>query len=212
MNTLTEKVLENLKQDVFTDRDITMLFPGTSASRYGLMKRALKSGQIIRLRRGIYCLSEKYQRRGINLFTLSQQLYGPSFISLESALSYHRWIPEGVFFTTAVSMKKTISFTTPLGRFDYRHVPAMVFYEGVGRIEEQGEAFFMASPWKALCDYVYVYKKEWTSIDPLLKSLRIDEQDLRGGVQREELLSLKENTQSRRIHAFIDGAMKDLKL
>jgi predicted transcriptional regulator of viral defense system len=211
MNVVTEKVLENLKNDVFTDRDVKALFPGSNASRYGLMKRALKAGQIIRLRRGIYCLSKKYQRRGINLYALSQQLYGPSFISLESALSYHGWIPEGVFFTTCVCMKKSLSFTTPLGRFDYRHVPSTVFYEGVERIEEQGDAYFMAGPWKALCDYVYIHKKAWTSVDPLIKSMRIDEQEFQHA-EREELLNMRQNTPSRRVHSFIDGVMKDLKL
>lgn len=211
MNILAEKVLENFKNDVFTDQDVAVLFPGSNDSRYGLVKRALKSGQIVRIRRGIYCLSKKYQRHGINLYALSQQLYGPSFISLESALSYHGWIPEGVFSTTCVCVKKTLSFTTPLGRFDYRHIPSIVFYESVERIEEQQEAYFMASPWKALCDYVYVYKKAWTSIDPLVKSLRIDEQELRRA-RREELLNLKQNTQSRRVHDFIDGVLKDLKL
>ena len=211
MNIITEKVLEILKKDVFTDQDVAMLFPGSNDSRYGLMKRALKSGQIIRLRRGIYCLSKKHQRHGINLYALGQQLYGPSFVSMESALLYHGWIPEGVFFTTCVCMKKSLSFATPLGRFDYRHVPSIVFYEGVERIEEQQEAYFMASPWKALCDYVYVHKKVWASVDPLIKSLRIDEQELQHA-GREELLSLKQNTQSRLVHDFIDGVMKDLKL
>ena len=70
MNIITEKVLEILKKDVFTDQDVAMLFPGSNDSRYGLMKRALKSGQIIRLRRGIYCLSKKHQRHGINLYAL----------------------------------------------------------------------------------------------------------------------------------------------
>lgn len=211
MNIVAEKVLENLKQDVFTDRNMGVLFPGSNAGRYGVMKRALKSGEIIRLRRGIYCLSEKHQRGTVNLYSLSQQFYGPSFISLESALSYHGWIPEGVFSTTCVSLKKSLSFKTPLGGFGYFHVPSVVFYEGVERVEEENDAYFMARPWKALCDYVYVYKKQWTSIDPLMKSLRIDEQEIQQ-VHREELLSLKNNVKNRSVHAFIDGAMKDLKL
>ncbi len=68
----------------------------------------------------------------------------------------------------------------------------------------------MAGPWRALCDYVYVYKKAWTSVDPLVKSLRIDKQDLRRS-EAAELLNLKQNTKSRRVLRFIDGVMKDLK-
>lgn len=211
MNIVTEKVLDNLEQDIFTDRDIGVLFSGTDASRYGLMKRALKSGEIIRLRRGIYCLSKKHQRRGINLYSLSQQLYGPSYISLESALSYHGWIPEGVFSTTCVCMKKSLLFKTPLGSFDYSHIPSVVFYEGVARIEEQNDAYFMAHPWKALCDYVYIYKKQWRSIDPLIKSLRIDQQKIQQA-KEQELLILRKNIKNRNVHRFIDGVMKGLQL
>ena len=211
MNNVTEKVLEHLKQDVFTGRDISVLFPGSDARRHSLMKRALRSEEIIRLRRGIYCLSRKYQRHGVNLFNLSQQLYGPSFISLESALSYHGWIPEAVFSTTCVCMKKSLSFKTPLGNFNYTHVPSVIFYEGVQRIEEKNNAFFMASPLKALCDYVYIYKKQWTSIDPLIKSLRIDKQEIQQ-TKKADLLSLRNNVKNRNVHRFIDGIMKDLKL
>ena len=211
MNIVTEKVLENLEQEVFTDRNISVLFTGSDASRYGLMKRALKSGEIIRLRRGIYCLSKKHQRREINLFNLSQQLYGPSFISLESALSYHGWIPEGVFSTTCVCMKKSLSFKTSLGSFNYSHVPAVVFYEGVERVEENSDAYFMAHPWKALCDYVYIYKKQCTSIDLLIKSLRIDRQEIQKA-DGQELLSLRNNMKNRNVHRFIDGVMKGLQL
>lgn len=211
MNIVAEKVLENLEQDVFTDKNISALLMGSDSRRYGLMKRALKSGEIIRLRRGIYCLSKKHQRRGINLFNLSQRLYGPSFISLESALSHHGWIPEAVFSTTCVCMKKSLSFKTPIGSFDYSHVPAVVFYEGVERIEENNDAYFMARPWKALCDYVYIYKKEWTSIDPLIKSLRVDRQEIRQAGSQ-ELLSLRNNIKSKRVYRFINGVMKDLKL
>jgi hypothetical protein len=211
MNIVTEKVLEHLKGDVFTDREVALLFGGSAAGRYGLMKRALRSGQIVRIRRGVYCLASKYQRRGVNLYALSQQLYGPSYVSLESALSYHQWIPEGVFGTTCISMKKALFFTTPLGYFDYRTVPALVFYEGVERIGQDQESFLMARPWKALCDYVNVHKESWNSLDPLIKSLRIDEKNL-GSANRAELMKLKENTRSRRIHRFIKGIMKDLQL
>jgi hypothetical protein len=175
------------------------------------MKRAMRSGQVVRLRRGVYCLSRKHQRRGINLYVLSQLLYGPSFVSLESALSHHGWIPEGVFSTTCVCLKKALSFTTPLGRFDYCPVPSTIFYQGVSRVEEGQESYFMASPWRALCDYVYVYKKSWVSIDPLIKSLRIDIESLQQA-ERQEMLEMKQNTKSRRVHRFVDGVMKDLRL
>jgi hypothetical protein len=32
----------------------------------------------------------------------------------------------------------------------------------------------MASPWKALTDYVYVYKKDWRNVPSLVEDLRLD--------------------------------------
>ncbi|MHA1558456.1 MAG: type IV toxin-antitoxin system AbiEi family antitoxin domain-containing protein [Alphaproteobacteria bacterium] len=211
MNLVTEKVIENLKQDYFTSTDISVLFPGSNDSKHSLIKRALKSKEIIRLKRGFYCLSSKYQRHGINLFTLSQHLYGPSFVSLESALAFHGWIPEAVFTTTCVSQKQSHPLKTPLGNLDYKRVPLSIFYQGVNRIVEENNIYFMATPWKALCDYVYVYKKKWTSLKPLVKNLRINPREIEQA-SKEELYDLKNNYRSRSVHRFIDGIIKGLKL
>ena len=112
MNKIIEYVYEHLPYDVFTDRDIAQLIlRGSKDSRYGLIKRALKKSEIIRIRRGLYCLAKKYERRPLNLFSIAQLIYGPSYVSLESALSYHGWVPEGVFMTTSVSMSLCLSIS-----------------------------------------------------------------------------------------------------
>ena len=112
------------------------MFPGSEDSRYGLVKRALASGEIIRIRRGLYCLAPKYQKKGINLYALAQLVYGPSYVSLESALSWHGWIPEAVHAITGASFKKAKEFTTPLGVFRYDRVPQQVFYTEVERLTD----------------------------------------------------------------------------
>lgn len=210
MNIVTEKVLEKLKQPTFTHHDIKALFPGNDGSRYALMNRALKSGEVIRLRRGFYCLARKFQNQPLNLFSVAHQCYGPSYISLESALSFHGLIPEGVFDITSISFNKSLSFSTPLGRFVYKHIPLKDFFQGVERKVEDGHVFYMAAPWKALCDYVYVYKMKWKSIDPLVKSLRVEQSDLQT-VHQEDLLRLRNNVTNRAVHQFIDGVMKELR-
>ena len=67
----------------------------------------------------------------------------------------------------------------------------------------------MASPWRALADYVFLHKKDWKGMDPLVKSLRIEEEDLRKTSQ-EGIEELIHSYQSHRVKRFLRGLKKDL--
>ncbi len=211
MNKLTEKFFEISPDGFFTSQDIAALFPGSEDSRYALAKRALASGEIIHVRRGLYCLASKYIRRKINLNALSQRVYGPSYVSLESALSWHGWIPEAVYAVTNVSSGKSKDFRTPLGLFSYRRVPQNVLYAGVDRIgDESGGIFMMASAVKALADYVYVMKKDWSGVKAPSESLRIEPESF-DSISSSDIDSLIENYRSGRVRRFLKGLKRDLK-
>ncbi len=210
MNKLSELVVEHIAGDIFTDLDLINLIGGSDDKRYGLVKRACASEGIIRVKKGLYCLSPKYQRHTINLYQLAQYIYGPSYVSMESALSYHGWIPEAVHTLTSVCVKKSKDFMTPLGAFSFKRVPSAVFYSGVDRIaSENGAAFFMATPLKALADYVYIHKENWEESAPVIKSLRVEPDCLKKAGQ-EELDQLYKNYNSKRVKKFIKGLKKDL--
>lgn len=212
MNRLTEKIFECIPYGNFTSLDVANLFPGSEDRRFGLVKRAIANGEIIHIRRGLYCIAPKYQKVSINLHALAQHIYGPSYISLESALSWHGWIPEAVYTFTSVSFKKSKEFKTPLGMFSYTRVPQKVFYTSVKRLtDEAGNIFLIASPMKALADYVYAHKRDWVGLEPLVKSLRIEQEDLES-VTDDELDMLIANYTSRRVQKFIKGLKKDLNL
>lgn len=207
------KFIENIKaqipNDFFTDAELMRILPKSVDSRYGLVKRAIASGDIIHIRRGLYALSKKHQRAGIDLFGLAQIVYAPSYISLESALSYYGWIPEGVRTTTSVCRNRSKEFSTPLGVFSYSRM-TKYNYIGIERIGSGRSLFLMAEPTRALIDLVFVYKKDWDGMDPLLSSLRIEPDSL-GQIDKIILSSLKNEKLSRRVNRFIDGLMKDLK-
>ena len=212
MNKLTEKVFEYAPYGDFTSQDVATLFPGSENRRYGLVKRAIANGEVIHIRRGLYCLAPKYQRKNVNLYALAQHIYGPSYVSLESALRWHGWIPEAVYTLTSVSFGKSKEFNTPLGVFSYVPVPQKVFYTGVERLtDEEENVFLMASPIKALADYVYVHKKDWTSLKPVEESLRVDLEEFES-VTWNDIELLIDNYTSRRVQKFIQGLKRDLKL
>lgn len=91
---------------------------------------------------------------------------------------------------------------TVLGQFSYLHLPEKNFYIGVERFEESGSPFLIAKPWKAICDYVYCYKKEWTSMGPLRESLRIDLERL-PALNQDEIQLLDEYYHQHRISRFL---------
>jgi predicted transcriptional regulator of viral defense system len=89
------------------------------------------------------------------LFWAANRIYQPSYISMETALSYYGLIPEAVYTTVSVSTLKTTSFDTPLGTFVYRHVkPALYF--GYRIVQWQGFPIKMAEPEKVILDYLYL--------------------------------------------------------
>jgi len=212
MNKVPERVFELLPWCQFTSQDLAALFPGSEDRRYGLVKRAIASGEIIHVRRGLYCLASKYQKKSLNLHALAHYVYGPSYVSLESALSWHGWIPEAVHAVTSASFKKSKEFRTPLGTFSYDRVPQEVFYAEVERLTDaSGNVLLMATPLKALTDYVYVRGKDWTGIEPAVSSLRIEPEELEQ-ITRSTLETLSDNYSHRRVKRFLEGLRKDLSL
>lgn len=211
MNRLIQKILENIPKDYFTSQELANLFPGSSDVRYGLIKRALASGHLNQVKRGLYYLATSYQKKPINPYTLGQLIYGPSYISLESALSWHGWIPEAVYAFTSVSLKKSKEFNTPLGWYSYTRVPQKVLYCGVERKTDQdGNVFFMAQPLKALLDYLYLRKKKWLRLKDMIGDLRIDQQELKK-ISQQTLNLLQENYSCLRIRQFLKILKKELK-
>ena len=148
---------ETLPTGVFTDTEVVSLLEGTANRRYGLIKRALAHGDLIQLRRGVYGLGKKFQRTPLNHFEVAQKIYSPSYVSLESALSYHGWIPEAVYTTTNVSLKRSATFNTPVGDFSYTRIPKFNFI-GVERVCDGNTIYLIANPTKALADYIIANK------------------------------------------------------
>ncbi len=140
--------------------------------------KLLRRKEIIRVKKGIYVLGPGLARGGISREVLGNLLYGPSYLSMEYALSWHQLIPERVETVTSVTLNKAKTFTTPLGDFTYRHVKAA--YYRMGQISQQlpdKRGFIMARPEKALADMVYFARglDEPTGLrNYLFSDLRID--------------------------------------
>jgi len=113
------------------------------------VSRMLAAGDLISLRRGLYL-----RDRTVDPLALAPAIYGPSYVSFESALAWHGLIPERVEEVLCATLKRPAGFETPVGRYRYRHVPARVFSIGIDRVEDASLPWLLASPTKALCDSV----------------------------------------------------------
>lgn len=208
---LIHHILDAIPRDVLTDTEIFPLIPGTAHRRYGLMKRALASGDLMQIRRGLYLIAPRFRREPLNLFAVAQKIYGPSYVSFESALSYHGWIPESVTVVASATLKRSTTFTTPVGVFTYTDIKSKNFMAGVKRIHDGSAIFFMAQPLKAITDLVLTGKKNWLGKKPLIKSLRIEDNNLKT-LQESDFDALQGAYTSRRVIRFLSGLKKELKL
>ncbi|ADH86489.1 conserved hypothetical protein [Desulfurivibrio alkaliphilus AHT 2] len=144
----------------------------------------LAKGVLLPVRRGLYVLGPEERTEPISLPLVANILYGPSYVSLEYALSRYGLIPEGVFDVTSVTLRRSRVMTNPLGRFSYKHLPQPVYGIGV-RAEQEGKAaFLLASPEKALCDLIMLtrglpYMSVAAMRSWLLEHHRMDEDILR---------------------------------
>ncbi len=114
-----------------------------------------KQKQLIRVKKGLYVVVPGEGLATISRELIANHLYGPSYISLESALSYHKLIPERVYSVRSVTTKRAKKYHTQLGIFDYRTVKPDYFPIGIElQSPDNMTTFLMATPEKALCDMI----------------------------------------------------------
>lgn len=132
--------------------DIRLHFPGFDSRN---LVHWQKKGYLIRLRNGFYRFSD-HQVSEYHLYQVANRMYNPSYISLETALSYHGVIPEGVVDVQSVGTRKTARFRNKLGRFSYRTIkPSLYFGYCLFQQDEQA-AVRMAYLEKAILDFLYL--------------------------------------------------------
>ena len=210
MQRLTEIAMQKAPSGIFTRPEVACWAGGSPQRQFSLLKRALASGEVVRVHRSLYCLASKYLQQKLDLRVLAQRIYGPSYVSLESALSYHGWIPEAVYAITSASLDRSREYDTPLGHFSFTRIPQKTFYAGVERVENaDASSFLLAAPLKALADYVYVHKCDWDSARPVVESLRVDG-SLLASVEADGFDRLLANYSSQRVQRFLKGLRKDL--
>ena len=179
MQTLAEKLIQTgWAGRVLSQAQLARLLEGTPQRRYNLVNRALRHGELLQLRRGRYLLAPQLQNRMPHPFVVAQALQSGSYISFETALSFHGWIPESVPVTLSVLPgRRRLEVDHPtvgLFRFYPLALRQGYFLGAVDRGPFADQAALVAQPLRALLDIVCLRKLEGGGILQLVQSMRID--------------------------------------
>ena len=138
---------------------------------------------------------------------IANSVHKPSYISLESALSFHGIIPEGVYMTTSVCTNRTIRLTMANSSFVYSGIKKELFF-GYELIETKkySRKIKMAEASKALIDFFYLHP-EYNSSSEMLQ-LRLNESALRDTIQPEKVWLYLEKYKNSRLEKRIKSVLQ----
>lgn len=186
------KKLLKYKKQVYNFSDFKKILElKNDNSAYHAIKRLKKDGIISGLTNGKYYLNDSTP----NDFTVANNLYLPSYISLESALNYYGiliQVPQTIFSITTKKRKK-ISWGDK--EFTYLHISNKYFFDYT-----KEKDFLIATPEKALIDAIFfnAIGKWATDFDGLVWD----------NINKKRLHKMKEKIRNKSFHRFF----KDLKI
>ena len=170
----------SIPNDYFTAWELNALLSDYS-NRAAKVSSLLKKREIVQIRRGLYSFAEPLRREMLSAGALANQIYSPSYVSEDYALSYYGMIPETPAVVTSVAMGRSRVFETEFGIFNYRYCRSRAYSIGVTAVGEGQNRFLIATPEKALFDKV-ASDSRFDGAEPeayLLEDLRLDEDTLR---------------------------------
>jgi hypothetical protein len=176
-----------------------------------------KKGLIKPIKQGIYLINSELGLRPYSKEILANLIYGPSYISLETALSNYGFIPERVTTTTSVCFGRGKKFSTPVGQFEYHHIKSSLYSMGVTLKEISKGAFCLyATPEKALLDFIHIkeskneFKNQKDYFKYVSESYRLDLMAIEDEISLKKLHSLAEKYPFQHTHWFANELTKKL--
>lgn len=154
METSTLKIIKILREkyiNLFSLTDFGRLFKiSNQQTLYKKIQRLENEGLVERIIKGKYL----FKFGQATDFEIANYLYPPSYISLESALSFYGIITGFPYLITSITSKNSKIIRAQNKDFSYSQISSG-FYFGI----EKKERFLIASPEKALLDYIYFASK-----------------------------------------------------
>lgn len=179
--------LNSEELSLFTVSDFKRLFDiEKDNTAYKIIERLTKKGILRRLtkRRYLFTLLSPDD------FQIANFLRSPSYISLETALSFYGIITQFPYQITSITSKKTKTFVIDKKEFAYFHIKEELFFG-----YEKKDKFLIATPEKALFDYLYFCFKG-------LRRFKKDEFELKK-IDKKVFFNLVKKVQNQKLNKFL---------
>jgi len=159
--------LTNIEKNLITNYDISKVLSISLESARVTASRYVKKGLLLRLKRELYILPQKFNYlKEEDFFSIANILQTPSYISLTSALSYYNITTQQTQkYIESIGLRRTVSYAVNDVQFNFMRIKKNL-YSGFERMEN----FFIAMPEKAIADSIYLsalgkYNADFDAID-----------------------------------------------
>jgi len=153
---LIEKI-KSIPKTYFYITDIRKISNLSNESLKIAINRLLKNKQLNKISRGIYTTNINQ----VNWENLSIEIYSPSYISFEWALSYYNILSQKPLHLTLATTKRSKIIKTERKNIIYKHIQEKIFW---GYLKQ--ENFLIAKPEKAFLDLAYLSLNGYSKFDP----------------------------------------------
>lgn len=145
--------LRGIKKLCFDYREISQVLGVNPDSARVFANRYVKSGFLLRIKRNLYTLREKWDNISEReRFILANLIQVPSYISLMTALSYYEITTQiQQDFIESIAIKRTKEAAVEQAIFNYTKIRKELYF-GFLKIKD----FFIAAPEKAFLDALYL--------------------------------------------------------
>lgn len=144
------QILKGFNKPYFIVADLEKILVMSRSVLYVTLNRLVKSGVLVRLRRGVY----QPEFQSLELEKTANELYYPSYLSFESALSRYGILSQIPYSLTFATTKITKKLSLAGREVEYRQLKDELFfgYALVGGV-------YLAEPEKAILDQLYLMSK-----------------------------------------------------
>ena len=150
---IISKIIKNLNQtgfQIFTTADFAKHFKIPKRKATLFLSRNTHKKYFTRIKKGFYYLTEYPP----SVFNIANIVYQPSYVSLDTALSYYKIIPETIYTITSVTSKHSKSITINNQEYKYHKLNKKLYF-GYKLQTINASNILIAEKEKALLDYIY---------------------------------------------------------
>jgi predicted transcriptional regulator of viral defense system len=177
MNTLMRELLKQ-NDTVLKAEKIYSIFPDLNENAVrAKIKRCLKSGDLVRLYKGVYTTNPEFRKRPVLDETVAQAIDERAFLSGIGALRFHDLIPEAVKFKTFFGLKEANVDADPV-HFRIKRLRENLMDFGVEEVKVSAGVLRISDPVRAIMDVLLAQHFTPTNQAQICAFLRIEEDEV----------------------------------